>query len=249
MDKRIWGTRASAESLGGHGLFLRIGAAGSGLRTPVEPVWPELGELAESAGHGGGDFWELYYFAREILTGEPAPWDIFSACDVTLAGIMAVRSHEAGGQPMEIPDFRDPKVREQYRNDEGSMTRPFDPAKIFPEGHDPAKTGIFNSLMFQLIEQSTLLRRACDGAAVYAQISDAETRLKIIRDLNQLLEQLPEITASRDQAKALIAAYPECPAADALRSALTLAEPEIRDAGLKDTIQKKLLNLLSMQGG
>ena len=243
--KRIWGTRAAAESLG-HGLELRIGAAGSGMVTPIEPEWPELGEQAETAGHGGGDFWELYYFAREILTGEPAAWTIYDACDITLAGIMAVRSHEAGGQPMPIPDFRDPKVRESYRNDEGSMTRPFDPAKIFPAGHDPAKTGIFNSLMFQLIQQSTLLRRACDGAAVYGQVRDAETRLKIIRDLNLLLEQLPEITASRNQAGELIAAYPECPAAEALQSALTLAEPEIRDAALKEKLQRKLSKLLTL---
>ena len=244
MDKRIWGTRASAESLGGHGLFLRIGAAGSGLRTPVEPVWPELGELAESAGHGGGDFWELYYFAREILTSEPAPWDIFAACDVTLAGIMAVRSHEAGGQPMEIPDFRDPAVRERYRNDEGAMKRPFDPAKIFPEGHDPERTAVFTNLMLQLIRQATLLREACDGAAIFAQIGDSEKRLQVIRKLNQLAEILPELTEARKQAEKLIGMYPDSPAAGALKSVLTLAEPEIADADLKDKIQKKLSELL-----
>ena len=246
MDKRIWGTRASAESLGGHGLFLRVGAAGSGLRTAVEPVWPELGELAESAGHGGGDFWELYYFAREILTGEPAPWDIFAACDVTLAGIMAVRSHEAGGQPMEIPDFRDPAVRERYRNDEGAMKRPFDPAKIFPAGHDPEKTSVFTSLMLQLIRQSTRLRAACDGAVIYAQVSDPGKRLQIIQKLNQLQNILPELLAARENARQLIEAYPDSPAAGALRSALTLAEPEILDADLKEKLKQKLAELLAI---
>ena len=48
---------------------------------------------------------------------------------------------------MTIPDFRDQKVRERFRNDDGTMKRPFDPAGMFPDGHDPAKTGIFNSLM------------------------------------------------------------------------------------------------------
>ena len=244
MDKRIWGTRASAESVGGHGLFLRIGAAGSGLRTAVEPVWPELGELAESAGHGGGDFWELYYFAREILTGEPAPWDIFSACDVTLAGIMAVRSHEAGGKPMAIPDFRDPAVRECYRNDNGAMKRPFDPAKIFPDGHDPEQTSVFTNLMLQLIRQSTLLREACDGAAIFAQISDSENRLQIIRELNQLAEILPELTAARKQAEKLIGMYPDSPAAGALKSVLTLGEPEILDTDLQKKLKQKLAELL-----
>ncbi|MBR4666264.1 MAG: Gfo/Idh/MocA family oxidoreductase [Lentisphaeria bacterium] len=242
--KRIWGTRAAAESLG-HGLELRIGAAGSGMITPIEPEWPELGELAETAGHGGGDFWELYYFARQILTGEPAPWTIYDACDVTLAGIMAVRSHEAGGQPMPIPDFRDPEVRESYRNDEGAMKRPFDPARIFPDGHDPAKTGIFNSLMLQLIRQSTLLRRACEGAAVYAQIADSENRLKVIQYLDQAHGQLPKLREARKQAQELIAAYPACPAAEALRSALTLAEPDIQDPALEEKLQRKISELLA----
>jgi hypothetical protein len=34
-----------------------------------------------------------------------------------LPGIFAYRSVLAGGIPMDIPDFRDPAVREQYRND------------------------------------------------------------------------------------------------------------------------------------
>ena len=244
MDKRIWGTRASAESLGGHGLFLRIGAAGSGLRTPVEPVWPELGELAESAGHGGGDFWELYYFAREILTGEPAPWDIYAACDVTLAGIMAVRSHEAGGQPMEIPDFRDPAIRERYRNDNVAMKRPFDPAKIFPEGHDPEQTSVFTSLMLQLIRQSTLLREACDGVAIYDQIKDAKSKLQIIGKLTRCIETLPELAAARKQAEKLIGMYPDSPAAGSLRSMLTLSDPEILDTDLQEKLKQKLSELL-----
>ena len=241
--KRIWGTRASAESVG-HGLELRIGAAGEGLKTKVIPEWPELGELADTAGHGGGDFWELYYFAREILTGEAAPWNIYDACDVTLAGIMAVRSHEQGGKPMEIPDFRDRDVRERFRDDRGAMTRPFDPEQIFPAGHDPAKTSAFNSLILKLIKQSVLLRKACDGATIYAQISDAENRLEIVKNLNQLLEQLPEMAAPREQAGELIAAYPESPAAGALRSALTLAEPEINDPDLAEKLRQKLKSII-----
>ena len=145
---------------------------------------------------------------------------------------------------MEIPDFRDPAVRERYRNDEGAMKRPFDPAKIFPEGHDPEKTSVFTRLMLQLIRQSTLLRAACDGAVIYAQVSDPEKRLQIIRKLNQLAEILPELTSARKQAEKLIGMYPDSPAAGALKSVLTLAEPEILDVDLKDKIQKKLSELL-----
>ena len=100
--------------------------------------------------------------------------------------------------------------------------------------------GIFNSLMLQLIRQSALLRRACDGAAVYAQISDSEHRLKVIQSLDQAHEQLPKLREARKQAQELIAAYPACPAAEALRSALTLAEPEILDPDLSEKLRKTL---------
>ena len=40
--------------------------------------------------------------------------------------------------------------------------------------------------------------------------------------------------------------YPDSPAAGALRSVLTLAEPEILDADLKEKIQKKLSELLAI---
>lgn len=228
MGKRIWGTRASAESLTGK-LQIRVGAAGSGLRLPVEPEWPKLAELADSTGHGGGDFWELYYFAREILTGEPAPWDICAACDVTLAGIMAVRSQAAGGRPMEIPDFRDPAVRDRYRHDDGAQTRPFDPEKIFPDGHDRAKTSRFDALMLQLLRQSAQLREACDGAAVYAQVRDPAEKLRILERLSQSMAAVTQLAAAREEARGLIAAYPDCPAAEALRGALTLTDAEFRN--------------------
>ncbi|MBO5763298.1 MAG: Gfo/Idh/MocA family oxidoreductase, partial [Lentisphaeria bacterium] len=115
FGERLWGTLAGAEKITDD-LRIRVGGAGGGHMLDIQPEWPELGELASSTGHGGGDFWELYYFARQFFTGEPAPWDIYSAADVTLAGIMAVESASKGGIPLEIPDLRDPAVRDRYRN-------------------------------------------------------------------------------------------------------------------------------------
>jgi len=245
MSKRIWGTRAAAESFEGN-LYLRLGATGGSMKTPVQPEWPELGELADSTGHGGGDFWELYYFARHVLTGEKAPWDVYSACDVTLAGIMAVRSHENNGAPMEIPDFRKPEVCERYRNDNGRMVWPFDPAKIFPEGHDKEKTSDFTRLMAKIQENSVILRKAMDGASVYEQIRENETKLEVIRLLNKTLEVLSELYSDRAKAKELLSLYPESLAAKALTGIMTLSEPETLESQdiLKQKIEKTMTSLL-----
>ena len=45
-DKRIWGTKAAAESLG-HGLHIRLGSTGFGPNVHVEPQWPFLGDFAD----------------------------------------------------------------------------------------------------------------------------------------------------------------------------------------------------------
>ncbi|MBR2508343.1 MAG: Gfo/Idh/MocA family oxidoreductase [Lentisphaeria bacterium] len=243
--KRFWGTRASAESLD-HGLRMRIGATGEGMRTIVEPQWPELAELAENAGHGGGDFWELYYFAREILTGEKAPWDIYNACDVTLAGIMAARSTDNNGAPMEIPDFRKAEVREKYRSDNYCWQQPFDPDKIFPDGHDTAITSNFNKAIYNIGKNSILLRKAMDGAVLYPNIINAAEKLEVIKNLNAASAVLDELENYRNMADKIINAYPDSLAAEALRSMKTLSEPEMNDGAeilaekIRETIKKLL---------
>ncbi|HNT35683.1 MAG TPA: hypothetical protein PKH07_11870, partial [bacterium] len=85
--QRFWGTLGSAEFVDGEMRF-RLGASGHSPKLPVEVKWPEQGELADLAGHGGGDFWVLYYFARQIQTGEPAPFDVYAAADCTIPGIL-----------------------------------------------------------------------------------------------------------------------------------------------------------------
>ena len=227
-DKRIWGTKAAAESLG-HGLHIRLGATGFGPNVHVEPQWPFLGDFADQAGHGGGDFWELYYFAREVLENIPAPWNIYEACDVTLAGIMAVRSQEANGMPMEIPDFRNKDVREQFRNDFRGMTRSFDPQKIFPEGHDTTITSRFNFLMINIETLAMDLRTALDGAVIYEQIPNPADRLTILETLKKARRQVPVLTQYMEEANAIVARYPGCLAAEALKSMMSLADTNGRD--------------------
>ena len=227
MGKRIWGTLASAESLEGE-LKIKVGATGSGTALEVVPQWPELGEYADTTGHGGGDFWELYYFAREILYGIPAPWGIYNACDVTLTGIMAVRSHENGGMVVEIPDFRDKSVREKYRNDHFMMSRYFEPDKIFPVGHDIEKTAGFCRIIRDLIKCTTELRRALDGAILYDDLKTEKDRLAVIKLLGNAAEKLPETRKVYAEAAELAALYPGSPAAHALTTMMQVAEKDLQ---------------------
>ncbi len=58
------------------------------------------------------------YFIDKILGDENAETiDVYEALDMTLTGLFAYRSLLKGGIPQEVPDMRDPAVREKYRND------------------------------------------------------------------------------------------------------------------------------------
>ncbi len=227
-SKRIWGTRAYLDFTGN--CYVRIGSSGHGRILNVKPEWPELGELADSAGHGGGDFWELYYFAREILTGEKGPWDVYSSCDVTLVGIMAARSSLAGGIPQRIPDFRKAEDRDKFRND-NDVANLTDPKRIFPEGHDQRITEKFATVMSKFSNYSgdmgmILLRNARDGMKLYKELAGDADRYAVIEDVRLLIKALPELAENCREAKTILDAYPDCLAATAIRSSLELCDCE-----------------------
>jgi hypothetical protein len=72
----------------------------------------------QNFGHGGSDFYSMYYFVERILGDEKADIiDVYEAMDMFLPGMFAYRSILAGGVPMQIPDLRNPAQREQWRND------------------------------------------------------------------------------------------------------------------------------------
>jgi len=81
------------------------------------PAWQGSAELAEAAGHGGGDFWTEHYFSRAIRTGEQPFLDVYRGVAMSNVGILAWRSALRGGAPVEAPDFRDESVRKLYEND------------------------------------------------------------------------------------------------------------------------------------
>jgi len=81
------------------------------------PTFPLRGEEAARAGHGGGDFFTVFYFLEALRRNTDPPIDVYRACDFTLPGILAYRSSVEGGECLEVPDFRDPAVRDRYRGD------------------------------------------------------------------------------------------------------------------------------------
>lgn len=247
---RIWGTRASADKMGP--LKIRIGGSGFGMQLNVNPEWPEMKELANQAGHGGGDFWELYYFARQILTGQPAPWDIYSAADVTLTGIMAAISCQNNGEPIPIPDFRKPDVRDQFRHDHRVVwPTDVDTQNLFPEGHDTAITGHFSSVMTafypcQGMSGLPLVREAFDGIRLYPHLADANGRLQVISAVNKLLRDLPSLQQNVAKAQRIADAYPNTIPGKTIRRLLDHndAIPRILDAdATRATLQNWLASL------
>ena len=87
---------------------------------PAEATDPkdELSAAAEVFGHGGSDYYSMYYFAEKILGRDHGETiDVYEAMDMFLPGLFAYRSILAGGVPMEVPDLRDKATRDRYRND------------------------------------------------------------------------------------------------------------------------------------
>jgi hypothetical protein len=84
------------------------------------PDWPEHGELARQAGHGGGDFWTAFHFANAIRSGEPPYLDVYRSVAMSSVGILAWKSALQEGQPFEMPDFRDEASRAQVEDDHWS---------------------------------------------------------------------------------------------------------------------------------
>ena len=147
---RIHGTLGAAEIVGG-GLHVWH----DGWNTPegmesdrtYMPEWAEYGELANNAGHGGGDFWTPFYFAKAIRENKQPIMDVYFGVAVSSIGILAWKSALANGQPFDMPDFRDEAVRKLHENDvwnpilkEGMDKNAIPPASTV--GYEPSEEDI-----------------------------------------------------------------------------------------------------------
>ena len=94
--------------------------AGDVLEKVYKPEFPMLGDLAQTAGHRGGDLFTNYYFAKSIRENEQ-PWlDVYKGVAMSMVEIQGWRSCLENGAPVEIPDLRDEANRTRYENDDWS---------------------------------------------------------------------------------------------------------------------------------
>lgn len=117
---RMESAREDAECGAHHKIYINCDSYEGESKWEVKSYEPEdeLSKLAESYGHGGSDFYTMWNFIKKIRGNEDADTiDIYEALDMSFPGIFAYRSVLNGGISMDIPDFRNKAVREQYRND------------------------------------------------------------------------------------------------------------------------------------
>ncbi|HYF49543.1 MAG TPA: Gfo/Idh/MocA family oxidoreductase [Planctomycetota bacterium] len=188
--QRLWGTRGAAFQNAGKPLELQLGGFGHSPKHGIKPSWPKLGEQAANAGHGGGDFWVLYYFARQILTGERAPIDVYAAADMTLPGILAYRSALENGRPYEVPDFRDKKQRDAWRNDDARPARLDTKRHLFGDAAGTEKVKGFNALFQTITKHIRTFRAYKDWSAVANAITEPDALLNVALELQKLLPEL-----------------------------------------------------------
>jgi predicted dehydrogenase len=127
---RVHGSRGAMEITRGPGYFgpgqIRVWHEKWDLRPGEEPErvytpdWPEHGDLARQAGHGGGDFWTNFHFADAIRSGVPPFLDVYRGVAMSSVGILAWKSALEDGRPFDVPDFRDEASRKPYEADDWS---------------------------------------------------------------------------------------------------------------------------------
>lgn len=82
------------------------------------PSLPAEYAEAKQHGHGGGDYFTSYYFAKAIREGGTPLIDVYKAVAMTMIGIQGYRSALDNSNTYEIPDLRLPEMREKYRHDD-----------------------------------------------------------------------------------------------------------------------------------
>ena len=102
--------------------------AGAPAETVYVPDFPEHHDLATRAGHGGGDFFTSFLFARAIRTGTQPYLDVYRGVEMSLVGVLAWRSALEDSRTVSVPNLREESERQAYEDDHWSP----DPARAGP---------------------------------------------------------------------------------------------------------------------
>lgn len=117
---RIETAREDADHTGVCRVYFNLDETEGVFNEEVQSCVPEYHnhDKAKMQGHGGGDYYCMYHAIQKISGNEEADTiDIYEALNMWMCGFFGYQSVLQGGIPMDIPDLRDPEVREMYRND------------------------------------------------------------------------------------------------------------------------------------
>jgi predicted dehydrogenase len=81
------------------------------------PQFPAWAKDALKAGHGGGDFFTNYYFAKAIRSGKQPYLNVYRAVAMSLVGVLAWKSVLDNGNSYAVPDFTREKSRKACQDD------------------------------------------------------------------------------------------------------------------------------------
>ncbi|MDP2957646.1 MAG: Gfo/Idh/MocA family oxidoreductase [Longimicrobiales bacterium] len=69
------------------------------------PLWKDLDEMSQGAGHGGMDFIEDYRLVKCLREGLPTDMNVYDAAAISAVGPLSEWSVAHGSQPAAFPDF------------------------------------------------------------------------------------------------------------------------------------------------
>lgn len=121
---RICGTQGQVETVRGNENAVRIAyndwciPEGKDEITIYEPKWEKDADKADSARHGGGDYWVLRNFADCVRNGKAdESLDVYHAVAMSAVAIFGWRSALNSSEQLNVPDFRLESERKKWEND------------------------------------------------------------------------------------------------------------------------------------
>lgn len=69
------------------------------------PMWKKLGPVAQSYGHGGGDYMEIHQFIKAVRNRTQTPEDVYDAATWSVVSPLSEKSVASKSAPIDFPDF------------------------------------------------------------------------------------------------------------------------------------------------